>query len=62
MSNKLLEVTHLTKIFNSGGLFGRAKLAAVDDVSFSLDGRSTHYPEHCRRIGQWKNHVGTYPS
>ncbi len=38
MSNKLLEVTHLTKFFNSGGLFGRTRLAAVDDVSLSLDG------------------------
>jgi len=35
-SGKLLEVSHLTKIFGIGGLIRRRELVAVDDVSFNM--------------------------
>jgi oligopeptide/dipeptide ABC transporter ATP-binding protein len=35
-SRNLLEVGHLTKIFNTGGFIAKRELVAVDDVSFNI--------------------------
>lgn len=37
MTQKLLEVNHVTKIFRIGGLIRGKKLVAVDDISFGID-------------------------
>jgi peptide/nickel transport system ATP-binding protein len=37
MSDKLLDVQHVTAAFHIGGLLGGARLIAVNDVTFSLD-------------------------
>ena len=36
---KLLEIKNLNKSFHRGGMFNRKKITAVDDVSFSIDGK-----------------------
>ncbi|MDI3312666.1 MAG: ABC transporter ATP-binding protein, partial [Thermoanaerobacterium sp.] len=37
MSNKLIKVQNLTKVFRIGSIFSRTKLTAVDKVSFDID-------------------------
>ncbi len=37
MAEKLLEVSHVSKVFRIGGMLMGKKLTAVDDVSFSID-------------------------
>lgn len=37
MSNPLLEVSHVSKIFSRGGLFSSRRILAVNDVSFQID-------------------------
>jgi peptide/nickel transport system ATP-binding protein len=49
MSEKLLEVDHVTKSFVIGGLFGRGHFNAVDDVSFTLQAEK---PEVLAIIGE----------
>jgi ABC-type oligopeptide transport system ATPase subunit len=36
VSSDLLTVDHITKVYSTGGMFGRAAFAALDKVSFSL--------------------------
>src|SRR3712207_5118683 len=36
-STPLLDARHLTKHFSLGGIFGKSKLHALEDVSFTLD-------------------------
>ena len=49
MSGELLEVDHVTKSFAIGGLFGRGRFNAVDDVSFTLHANN---PEILAIIGE----------
>jgi ABC-type oligopeptide transport system ATPase subunit len=37
MSKQLLDVSHVGKTFTRGGLFSRARIVAVNDVSFQID-------------------------
>ena len=37
MSEKFLEINNVTKIYRIGGLIGSTKLAAVDQVTLSLE-------------------------
>ena len=49
MTAPLLEAVHVGKVYSMGGLFGRGRFKAVDDVSFALqDGR----PEIFTIIGE----------
>jgi ABC-type glutathione transport system ATPase component len=48
MSDLLLDVCHVTKIFSRGGLWSRQRMTAVDDVSFQIDARQ---PEILAIIG-----------
>jgi len=34
---KLLEVDHLSKVFALGGILSRARITAVDNVTFDID-------------------------
>jgi peptide/nickel transport system ATP-binding protein len=38
MTNKLLEINNVSKIFRIGGIFKGKKLVAVDDISLDIDG------------------------
>src|SRR5437764_11106799 len=49
MSNALLEVSRVSKIFSRGGLFSRQRIIAADDVSFRID---TARPEIFAIIGE----------
>src|SRR3954464_633432 len=48
MSDLLLDVCRVTKIFSRGGLWSRQRMVAVDDVSFQIDARQ---PEILAIIG-----------
>ncbi|CCE06223.1 putative ATP-binding component of ABC transporter [Bradyrhizobium sp. STM 3843] len=49
MSDLLLDVCHVSKIFSRGGLLSRQRITAVDDVSFQIDKRR---PEILAVIGE----------
>ncbi len=48
MSEKFLEIDNVTKIYRIGGIIGSSKLAAVDQVTLSLDKGQAANPQHCR--------------
>ena len=49
MSNALLEVSHVTKVFSRGGLLSSRRIVAVNDVSFRIE---TARPEIFTIIGE----------